>query len=781
MEKLKSVASPSNRNIRKAIYLSIAIFLLLSVAVFVGIFFYTNAIHIANSFIDLFNLLGASLSHIEIESLPGGIVSPPTSVPPVKEDSLFGIRFMAFLNVLISGSNWINFLFNVLNMLMILTRVTMIGVVVYLIFKIIADIYLQFKEREGLVDTHDERVAVPRESTPYRIFICLYKALHIELITKEIKLFFNYLKNAKFFKITLLIIMGFAFNIIPILLSLFVAYVNLFMFDFNALIMIFPRLFRYLYAPLVLGWWLVIIFLIYWLNSKRNKKAIKKLEAREFENEQVVRSFGMMNLFVGPPGDFKTALVTDMNMTFAKIIRFDTLDIINKFSTMFPNFNWELAERLLIQKIARMEIKTRAHIVNWIEVLEYQYNFPRRKVLLNKNNQPIRNDDRTFVFRKINKSKKTSFIFGYSDKERHVFYDGLRIVTIWVALKNYLQAYFVYSRPVPLSISNYPIDHELAFDDSSHFIKYDFSYFTRTSEDIMHRRTRSFSLNADYDDFRLGKKFNPSKISLVDCCAIAFTEFDKERGNKDDLLQFSRSDAFVNQLTDMLQELLKILRHLGMLDFNPLIKVFCDMQASSDIQARIRHLFDTIITIEKDKDFVSAYPYNWFIHPLRKKLLQSINKFKDAFRDNRRDKTLIHSVLNRYSSYLMKKIMYRENTFNTRTFTLHISHGSDDKDQIKKSVKYYVQPKKIFSDRYPTDLYKPVFDEKLQESNTNLYEQKQFQNLYPSVKELLAQNGYWPNKLVNGVIRQLEKDMKETKEILQLNQPTQNLIPEDVL
>lgn len=748
---------------RLSIYVILTSLITMLVSALVGYLFWFNSLFIANSTIDLLNVfLPNDLKHVTTNGFYLDFL-PSFNINLINTE-VFLYQLKALGVYLVNSSHWLLTMSTTLDVLIVLFRISLFLTIFLLIFKLYTFIYFRPKADRSFNFGNN---GVEFSSTlPYRFFKRLHQVLRLRKVKDEVRGFFHYYVNVKAVRIIFVLLVLYIINAYPVFMSFAAIYLGLFVADFKQLLYIFPRIFNYIIPLFIYMWPVMLVLILVYGAISVVKFAYRILEKREGKNEESVCSFGLMNDVVGPPGDSKTLLITDFIQTFPNAIRKTLLKTLNKMATMFPNFPFAVLEEVIISNKNNGKLRNRAEISLYMKALEFMFNNPKLRVVFN-NGVPIMNNG-NFVTRKRCSKNRKPFIFGYDYlNEKMEFYDGLRVISLWTAINTYAQAYFVYSQPVPLALTNYPVSLDLVNLPTKHFVKFDYSFFNKKYKDVKNWATRKMSMITDYDNFRFGKRFTNNPISFLDCCAIGWTEFDKERGNKNDHTGLSKNDEVVNQLSDLMQDFLKIERHLGTIDFEPLVKNFCDMQSSSDIQARIRHLFDTIITIKKDDGFKCVLPLNYLFLPFCKFILKKINKFKDKHRDNRRDKTLLGALAGHVSAFLYKIVTITENTFNSRCFELTLNHGSEDKETEPRKVKYYIQTKKIFSDRYPTDVYKGLIDEASRNNRTSFYESKQFSGLYPNVEELLHQNSFWSNSLVNGVLGQLNSDVCAASELLE--------------
>jgi len=68
---------------------------------------------------------------------------------------------------------------------------------------------------------------------------------------------------------------------------------------------------------------------------------------------------------------------------------------------------------------------------------------------------------------------------------------------------------------------------------------------------------------------------------------------------------------------------------------------------------------------------------------------------------------------------------------------------------VGKTHKYYVSTKKIYSDRFSTDAYADIFAEGLKDVKIGLDQIPEYAGNKATEQELLSQNSYFINEIVN--------------------------------
>jgi len=221
---------------------------------------------------------------------------------------------------------------------------------------------------------------------------------------------------------------------------------------------------------------------------------------------------------------------------------------------------------------------------------------------------------------------------------------------------------------------------------------------------------------------------------------VLVTEIGKERGNSKENKDISKTSKNANQLNDMFNDWLKLIRHSATVDNYPFVKVFVDEQRPSSWGADARDLCE-IIYIKKKNETQLTMPF----FALEDLLIGGIlNKFKDLYyryRFVRADSTLPMLL---FKTLTCKLNDYRNriyNTFGYNKLSIQVESGTLDGELTEKS--YYLSHKKIYSRRFSTDCFSDFFYEKAMRSKVGIEDLPEYLQHKASLAELCQQNSFF--------------------------------------
>ena len=136
-----------------------------------------------------------------------------------------------------------------------------------------------------------------------------------------------------------------------------------------------------------------------------------------------------------------------------------------------------------------------------------------------------------------------------------------------------------------------------------------------------------------------------------------------------------------------------------------------------------------------------------------------VNKWDEfylsKYRINRSDRTLLFYLINQIGSWANRYLITQRNKFVVLEKNIVTNLGSDDSNLTEtKQRSYYFIIKKIYANRFASDALKRFFDSG--DNVEGFKALKDYEGLYPSEQELLAQNSYFNNKRLrsNSVVEQ---------------------------
>lgn len=548
-----------------------------------------------------------------------------------------------------------------------------------------------------------------------------FRNKYIDSVRQFVFKFYLFSKKHSYYVLIVILILMFDFKIFSILID-FVGFIFYFFssYDFKFIFYFLATVLVYL-SPLILNIPLLVYVIIgyYLFDRWRLKTGYNRLYHYENKNKGFINSLGVLCMVVGPPGSGKTTLITDMTISSEEMFRTKALNIIMDIRSRFWNFPFSAFEMNLKKHILSGKIKNRFQMKKYINSLKD-----------------------TFVIDPSNKN-----IFGY-DYLRHdlYFYDGNVNEYIWDALRDYAEAYMMYIRSSPLSVSNYAIRHNGVKIDNGAFPIWNYDYF-REDGRLMNYFSR-YSKVIDFDMLRLGKKFikDSENAFVFDGGQISTMEWGKERGNQYDLIELKESDNGVNQKNDCTNHNLKVIRHYCTIRNTTFVRFFDDDQRAQSLNADNRELHEHIITIiDNETDFVTCLPHYVLLPALLKSIYDYLVYLDKKFSNVRKDRILLMYLINYFKHIIYKFLEKRKRIFDVKVLSLNLSSGN--MEDSKGTKDYYLCKKKIFSKRFNTAAYGSFFEPQFNKQSKGFEDLKEYDDYITSVEELNMQNSYFVKKI----------------------------------
>ena len=462
--------------------------------------------------------------------------------------------------------------------------------------------------------------------------------------------------------------------------------------------------------------WVFCVFGL--LEYQARQIGYKRLEHRERRNCGFLDERGVVTIVYGPMGAGKTKLITDMALSEETRMRDDAFEIIIESDFKFPNMNWATLEQDLKAAIGRHKVYSIATVRKW---LRKKYRAWRRNPCPEK-------------------------IWNYDYKRYGLTYDdNLKVSNIWQVIDDYACAYFIYTIQSSLLIANYSIRVDNLMEDIGNFPRWNTSFFRRDS-----RLMDSYSRHAhilDFDMLRLGKRLvedNPNRYAFG-FGVYVISEIDKERKNDKELReQGVKADAPVaNQKNDLFNTLLKMSRHACVVANRVFIKVFADLQRPESLGADARELGE-IHYIEDKGEMDCVLPFFAPFYLLETLFAWTFDKFVKLYYDyrfTRSDKTLPMYAAKNLSAWI-KRIRERTcNLYGSSTVKLKVESGRMDGQTIDRV--YFLQSKKIYSNRYATDCLSGIFEQYAEKNTIGINDLPEYVGIMASDDELLMQNSFF--------------------------------------
>ena len=610
------------------------------------------------------------------------------------------------------------FYYDFLDFMTVFLKVMLIVLPFLVVFKMLLE-NIYFTQNENDPDSNSKQLVKFKNT-----FVVYYS-----FVKKKISLYFDFLKDKKFYLIIWVLLFSFYFNFISIIIH-FISYYLYFVVSFdivNLYIFAYKILFDLMPMFLFIPWPVWIILGLFLFNFIRKNIAMSIFHHYENRNKGFINSLGQVTMICGPTGTSKTLTMTDMLLSTEMIFRDKALEKLLGYDNMFPNFPYISLENEIQRAFYYHEIYNLASAKKWI-LKKIRRSYEVELI----DNQPVL---------KFKKDK----LFGYDLKKYPlIYFNGYKEIHLFDMLENYTKVYLVYVVQSSLIVSNYAIRSDNYFDSLGNFPFWHSGFFN-TNPDYVNNISR-YSHILDFDALRLLKKVKENNKVSVDFGVFGITEIGKERGNQIDHRTIKVTSEEANQLNDGFNPNLKIKRHDSTVDNYAFLKIFLDDQRAESLGADAREQCEKIIYIKNKSDYQNPlilFRLEYMIYSLIKNKWEDIYK---TYRYYRSDNTLLFYILkNIYSAY-QHYIDRLYNKFGFFVSTLSAESGTLDGNA--ETNKYYLMFSKIYSNRYATDCFSDFFYMKNINSNNGLNDLKEYECEKATIEELASQNSYFINDLL---------------------------------
>ena len=474
-------------------------------------------------------------------------------------------------------------------------------------------------------------------------------------------------------------------------------------------------------APLV--FWLIVTYIL--ICVIRRYIGFKKLDEVEASVRAFMKKLPICVLICGLMGSKKTTTLTDMAISEEIRLRDEALENILEIDSKFPNFPWILLEDAIKYAIKQKRIRNLTTCRDYI-ALRYQGYLNCCEIMPDKQNY---------------------YIFCYdTSKYRFYFNDELKIYTIWEAMKDYAQSYFIYMIQSSLLVSNYSVRVDNVLKHAGNFALWNIDLFRRKPElkDSLSRHAHIL----DYEMLRLGKtiiKENPRRGSL-EFGVVLISEVAKELGNNLSNQEIKRSSEDSNVKNELIDYWIKMCRHKATICGKPFIRVLSDEQRPEDLGAVNRDVFN-VVHIRKSGDFKLCMPCFFVTELIHDVLYPKFKEFYLEYRYNRGDTSFVMYVMHNVFSALHNFYKNTYNLFGVCEVECDIESGTLNGEF--ESSYYYISSKKTYSNRFTTDCYAQFFEDLVRASEVGLDELQEYKSIQPTADEFDLQNSRFIAKMSN--------------------------------
>lgn len=558
-----------------------------------------------------------------------------------------------------------------------------------------------------------------------RVLKCIYRP-----VKRWICAFIQFVKVHKAYWIVWVIIWSYNFNVITIIVELLAFYLyftvsfdisNIFV-QILKLLRDLSTIFKYVPRP---AWAVLAVVVFHKIRKRIGYNTLNRLERRirGFLNE---REF--ITLWCGTIGKGKTTCGTSAGLSWEIMFRDKAFELLLETDLKFPYFPWINLENEIKRCMKRHSIYNLASCRR----------FARSK------------------HRKFDRGPMKYRMFGY-DYERYgtTFNDKLKVTDVWQAIEDYTQLYFIYIICSSLMLANYSVRSDNVKIDEGNLPLWSSELFRRDAR-LMQAYSRHCHI-LDFDSLRLGKKVLAENkyANSFEFGVVLITEIGKERGNMLENKGKKKTDEEANQLNDLFNSQLKMLRHAATVCNYCFVRLIADEQRPESWGADAKELAD-IIYIQNTSDVRLAMPFFWLEDAVISWIMGKFQNWYANYRFTHGNNTLFMFLCKSIATLLFRYRLGIYNTFGYKQVNVRVSSGKDERKFDKK--KYYILHKKDYSLRFASDAYSDFWAAKALRSDYGLNDLPEYRDTKASVDEFSAQNSYFMADLFRGLLNNYDDD-----------------------
>lgn len=462
------------------------------------------------------------------------------------------------------------------------------------------------------------------------------------------------------------------------------------------------------------------------------RSALNRLKRMQGANEEVADGLSVCTAITGAPGIGKTKMMTSIAVDLERSQREAAFSIIKKYASAFPWFDWPSLERWVEGEVGSRGLSNRAQI-------------------------------RAKLGAMYSKRADGGF-FNYEPSRGEYFFDGARRISLGYAADCYAEAYFLYFPGLPLAVTNYSI----RFTDTAAGFGY-FPLYPSASAYLdggcrYSEARESFSAIVDFDSRRIAKRIDESDVdaaSGMDGQVEAYTEVDKERGNRNDYRGL-KADGGANATNDGFNWSVKLTRHDFTIDGYPFTKILMDTQRPDSVNADLRETCEDSIFIYSKGPSENALPLFSYAKDLCALLVGIWEAAYYRIRAVRGPgRTCLTVCGNAISSAIRNWSLRMEKSYGyERVLFKHTVGAGTSFSGVSALEEYYFIKRKVESGLYATDCYRGLSDARKIESGKGYLDAARYTSTSMSVAEMKRQHSYFIDKLVD----QTEKSILERRQ-----------------
>lgn len=497
------------------------------------------------------------------------------------------------------------------------------------------------------------------------------------------------------------------------------------------------------------------------------RQALGMLREMQAQNEAEAAELAISTILTGPPGIGKTKMMTSMAIDLESQMTDQAFSIMKKYAMAFPKFPWASLEGWVGGKM-KEEYDANGELAAIKEKLASESGLGKEeREKLEAREREIgamglianRSQLRAEILRMFADYKASGFdpalFFGYDAAEGLFWFDGAKEIYLPEAADAYAEAWFLYFPGLPLAATNYAIRFRKGLGgDGFPLYEAPSAYLAKGCRP--EPSEGQYSAIADFDARRIAKKLDPldqDSWRALDGCVEAYTEIDKERGNKDDYVGMRKKDD-PNPTNDGFNWSIKLTRHDFTIDGAPFTKILFDTQRPDSVNADLRESSEDSIYIWDRGPTESALPFWGIDQAITSWVVGHWMAYYYAFRNARPGvETLYNRVLAAIARPFFQHLERMTNSYGfERVVYRHQVGGTGNISGKAVTEEYYFIRRKTESRIYASDCYRAIGDRRRLGSKEGYLDAPRYGDVEMTVEEMERQNSYF--------IKKLEDEMK---------------------
>jgi hypothetical protein len=519
-------------------------------------------------------------------------------------------------------------------------------------------------------------------------------------------------------------------------------------------------------------WWAGDLLIALWIAFLIiRKRALDMLREEQAQNEDEASELAISSIFTGPPGIGKTKMMTSMAIDLEGQMTEKAFGIIRKYAMAFPRFDWPALEAWVSglmeeetsanRELGEIEAKLKAlpskkgsdgdkaKAAAEISALR-----ARKAELAKKGLVANRAQLRARLFAMFAEYKKSGFdpslFFGYGAGDGLWWFDGAKEVYLPAAADAYAESFYLYFPGLPLAVMNYAVRFSKGIGGEGFPLYRPLGWYLAGGCKPYEGESQ-YSAISDFDARRIAKRLDPldaDSWACLDGCVEAYTEIDKERGNKDDYVGIRGRDE-PNPTNDGFNWSVKLTRHDFTIDGAPFTAILFDTQRPDSVNADLRESSEDSIYIWERSDTESALPFWKADQAITSWVIGQWMSYYYAFRNARPGvETLYNRALAAVARPFFNHMERMSNSYGFERVTFrHQVGGTGNIAGKAVTEEYYFIRRKTESGIYANDCYRAIGDRRRIDARKGYLDAARYGDIDMTLEEMRRQNSYFIKKL----------------------------------